>query len=175
MEITALFSKGTKNHLKRPTFKIRIICLKVVKREGETTLGWGNASIKWKVTWEIKDLGDSEHALIKANPLSICKKKKKVTHHDTQKTKRSGEASTLVFKIRDNTISLRSFTTELWVTSTETKFHSRLIVTTVKTFKSPQIKRTWSKSNDFHFILRKIGLLKYVCKMFIRTGPCHEG
>ena len=76
------------------------------KERGETTLGWGDASIKWKVTWEIKDLGDSEHALIKANPYLFAKKKK-VTHHDTQKTKRSGEASTLVFKIRDNTISLR--------------------------------------------------------------------
>lgn len=34
MEIIALFSKGTKNRLKRPTFKICIICLKMVKREG---------------------------------------------------------------------------------------------------------------------------------------------
>ena len=55
--------------------------------------------------WEIKDLGDSEHVLIKANPYPFVKKKK-VTYHDTQKTKRSGEASTLVFKIIDNTISL---------------------------------------------------------------------
>lgn len=76
------------------------------ERGGKKTLGWEEASIKWEVTWDIKDLGDSEHVLIKANPYPFVKKKKKVTYHDTQKTKRSGEASTLVFKIIDNTISL---------------------------------------------------------------------
>ena len=41
MEIIALFSKGTKNRLKRPTFKICIICLKMVKREGGKKPGEG--------------------------------------------------------------------------------------------------------------------------------------
>ena len=75
------------------------------KERGEKTLGWEETSIKWEVTWGMKDLGDSEYALIKANLYPLAKKKKSHLHHDTQKTKRSGEASTLVFKII-NTISL---------------------------------------------------------------------
>lgn len=47
------------------------------KERGEKTLGWEETSIKWEVTWGMKDLGDSEYALIKANPYPLAKKKKK--------------------------------------------------------------------------------------------------
>lgn len=46
------------------------------KERGEKTLGWEEASIKWEVTWGMKDLGDSEYALIRANPYPLAKKKK---------------------------------------------------------------------------------------------------
>ena len=49
----------------------------MVKRPGwGGTLGSEEASIKWEVMWEIKDLGDSEHVWIKANPYPFVKKKK---------------------------------------------------------------------------------------------------
>lgn len=84
-------------------------------------------------------------------------KKKKSNLPSYQKTK-SGEASTLLFKIMDNTNTLGVSPQNYGGSQIETKFYSRLIMRTVKIFKAYKLK-----SYEVNLMIFTLSLEKYDC------------